>query len=485
MADSVGPGIVEWYGGGDRPGHRCGYCKSSDTNVSDGMWAHALTVQDYQDLIDRGWRRSGKYCYKPKMDTTCCPHYTIKMGALDFKMSKSHKKIIKQFNKFIIHGKKRGEHETEEDGMGETEGGGLKGAGAEKGGKKKGSGSHDSSGKEKVMETDKDRVETETSQVKGAPKPGLGADPNKPKCKKAKELRKERKLAKQSYNPQPEKQPSQKQKNSGEKTLEDLLNEPDQAESCAHKLEVKLVRVNPPSSEFEDTHEESYGVFKRYQMGIHHEEEWDCSEDQFDQFLCEGPLQEEYKEGRLPMGYGSFHQQYWLDGQIIAVGVIDILPNCVSSVYLYYHPDYDFLSLGTYSALREIAFVRELNKKDPDLTFYYMGYYIHSCPKMKYKGQYYPSYLLCPEVYSWHPIEECAPKLDQNRYSRFAEPGKEDEEGKVELDKVMILHKRMAMTYEQYKLLNPRKQTTHDNVIRKYSSFVGRSCATRMLLYRD
>jgi len=52
------------------------------------------------------------------------------------------------------------------------------------------------------------------------------------------------------------------------------------------------------------------------------------------------------------MGYGSFHQQYILDGQIIAVGVIDILPNCVSSVYLYYHPDYNFLSLGTYTALR-------------------------------------------------------------------------------------------------------------------------------------
>lgn len=52
------------------------------------------------------------------------------------------------------------------------------------------------------------------------------------------------------------------------------------------------------------------------------------------------------------MGYGSFHQQYWLDGQIVAVGVIDILPTCVSSVYLYYHPDFASLSLGSYSALR-------------------------------------------------------------------------------------------------------------------------------------
>lgn len=28
-----------------------------------GMWAHSLTVQDYQDLIDRGWRRYVKNSY--------------------------------------------------------------------------------------------------------------------------------------------------------------------------------------------------------------------------------------------------------------------------------------------------------------------------------------------------------------------------------------------------------------------------------------
>lgn len=42
------------------------------------MWAHYLTVQDYQNLIDRGWRRSGRYCYKPTMDQSCCPMYTIR-----------------------------------------------------------------------------------------------------------------------------------------------------------------------------------------------------------------------------------------------------------------------------------------------------------------------------------------------------------------------------------------------------------------------
>ena len=64
-------------------------------------------------------------------------------------------------------------------------------------------------------------------------------------------------------------------------------------------------------------------------------------------------MQSEDGEDSSPAGgYGSFHQHYILDGKIIGVGVIDILPRCVSSVYFYYDPDYAFLTLGTYSALR-------------------------------------------------------------------------------------------------------------------------------------
>ena len=52
-------------------------------------------------------------------------------------------------------------------------------------------------------------------------------------------------------------------------------------------------------------------------------------------------------------GYGSFHQQYWLNGQLIAVGVIDILPTCISSVYFFYDPAYSFLSLGTFRLVKK------------------------------------------------------------------------------------------------------------------------------------
>ena len=57
-----GPSILE---DGGRNSHSCGYCKScGDTSVSHGFTAHRLTVEDYQALVDRGWRRSGRWLYK-------------------------------------------------------------------------------------------------------------------------------------------------------------------------------------------------------------------------------------------------------------------------------------------------------------------------------------------------------------------------------------------------------------------------------------
>jgi arginine-tRNA-protein transferase len=49
---------------------------------------------------------------------------------------------------------------------------------------------------------------------------------------------------------------------------------------------------------------------------------------------------------RLPSYYGSYHQLYRLDGRLIAMGVIDILPSCVSSVYFMWEKEYEKFSLG-------------------------------------------------------------------------------------------------------------------------------------------
>ncbi|KAJ1382891.1 N-end aminoacyl transferase, N-terminal, partial [Sesbania bispinosa] len=75
----------------------CGYCGSPRHNsISHGMWADSLTVYDYQDLLDRGWRRSGCFIYKPEMERTCCPSYTIRLKASDFVPSKEQLRVSKR-----------------------------------------------------------------------------------------------------------------------------------------------------------------------------------------------------------------------------------------------------------------------------------------------------------------------------------------------------------------------------------------------------
>jgi hypothetical protein len=40
-----------------------------------------------------------------------------------------------------------------------------------------------------------------------------------------------------------------------------------------------------------------------------------------------GQQQQQHQAAGMPScGYGSFHQQYWLDGKLVAVGVVDVLP---------------------------------------------------------------------------------------------------------------------------------------------------------------
>ena len=57
----------------------CGYChRNGDTSIVHGAMAITLTVQDYQTLLDRRWRRCGCYLYRPILKETCCPLKSIR-----------------------------------------------------------------------------------------------------------------------------------------------------------------------------------------------------------------------------------------------------------------------------------------------------------------------------------------------------------------------------------------------------------------------
>ncbi|XP_076275591.1 arginyltransferase 1 isoform X4 [Rhynchophorus ferrugineus] len=410
MMDILSKSLALWHSELD---NRCGYCKQSSGNISYGMTTENLSVQDYKNLIDRGWRRSGNFCYKPTMNKTCCPQYTIRCDVENFSVNKSHKKIIKKFNSYLKDGMTLHCNllDVEEQSEGNEEHIDIKQMQVDianmssdiKMNTSEGNivGDACSSSNTITANTMKsvnaeENVNCETSNVKKLVKAGKGPDPNKPPCKKAKLLRLERKKQKSLFKNI--EIPKKKQINNSQKSLYDLLQD------------------IPPDSSLDLKHEP-------------------------------------FPEGVYGPGYGSFHQQYWIGEKLIAVGVIDILPGCVSSVYFFYDPDYSNLSLGTYGILREIQLVERLRNVIPDLKYYYMGYYIHSCPKMRYKGKLRPSYLLCPETYVWMPIENCLPKLDVNKYSRLNDdPDASEEDQFSEMDlcdmKIFSDHKILdARTY--------------------------------------
>ena len=357
------------------------------------------------------------------------------------------------------------------------------------------------------------------SQRKGI-RASVGADPNKPPCRKAKVARRERREAKKkekssqsSDDPKdcssassglglqrpnmdatcsPKEVASEPPLHSvlagsadGRKPLEAFLDphtpaQEKEAGGGTHTLAMTLVQSSPPSPEFKATFSESYTLYKKYQMAIHNDEEGDCTEKQFRRFLCDSPLIHAKGPPGWPCGYGSYHHHYRVDGKLVMVGVVDILPTCLSSVYVFYDPDFMFLSLGVYSALREIELTRKMHAGNPDFIHYCMGYYVHSCQKMRYKGNYSPSLLLCPEMYVFVPIEACRPKLDLSKYSRLNESAVELEGIDSYIDKVLVLFSRQAMPYGIFKQL---VGTDFEAKVREYAGFVGPRVAQSMLLF--
>lgn len=149
------------------------------------------------------------------------------------------------------------------------------------------------------------------------------------------------------------------------KSLRDYIHEPeDNSQFHKYKLEIKL----EPSS----FTKEKFELYAKYQASIHHDKEEDISESGFKRFLVDSPMKSEQHDSSN-VQFGSFHQRYILDGKLIALAVIDILPKCVSSVYFIYDPDYAFLGLGKYSVFREISLVQEFSEKVDALKHYYMG----------------------------------------------------------------------------------------------------------------
>ena len=122
--------------------------------------------------------------------------------------------------------------------------------------------------------------------------------------------------------------------------------------------------------------EEKFDLYCRYQKGRHRDTshlDWHS----FVDFLYDSPVQTSefnYRDAA---------------GRLLAVGIVDICDQSLSSVYFFYDPAELRRGLGTYGALVEMEECRRRG-----IPYYYLGFWIDGCGAMAYKTSFRPCELL-------------------------------------------------------------------------------------------
>lgn len=76
---------------------------------------------------------------------------------------------------------------------------------------------------------------------------------------------------------------------------------------------------------------------------------------------------------------------YFLDGSLVAFGVLDITPQAASSVYFVHDPDLASRRLGTFSVMKEVEWCQQTGR-----SHLYLGLWVRGCPAMEYKAWFHP-----------------------------------------------------------------------------------------------
>ena len=451
---------------------KCGYCEKSDTHyLEGGIWTFNFSPQHEEYLLEYSWRRCGNFIYVIDKHKNCCPLYMIRCDAENFKISHSQKKVLRKITNYLKGStnenviKKTIENaETPKNSTQEVPAEATEGA------------SNITGDKNEILQQTTEDETIGATPLKKQPRKGTGFDPSKGPCLKAKERRKLKNktlIADKDSETNPKVTTKidipNKHKTNIAKTVEDYLNDHKYTEGFAHKLETRLILVNPESPEYKSTEGESHRIYQAYQQKIHQDPPNKNTLKQYKGFLVTSKVTPMEENGFV---YGCYHQQYFIDGKLFMVGVLDILPSYVSSVYTFYDPEFMFLSPGVFSALNEIALTRKLKLDYSIKKWYCMGFYTHNIQKMRYKGEYYPSYLNCPFTHNWIDYEKCLPLLETGKYQRLDDTDRQAIPTESYMKSAIVFHSGDIMPYALLVERVPSAKT-HEEAIKKYCELVG------------
>ena len=117
-------------------------------------------------------------------------------------------------------------------------------------------------------------------------------------------------------------------------------------------------------------------LFEKYHLYMKDKKGWDYSK-----------TTPEHYYSSFVSGYNDFGYEilYFEEEKLIAVDLVDMLEEGISSIYFYYDPDYAHLALGKLSLYKQVQLAQQLKK-----SWIYLGYYVEDCPSLSYKSHYAP-----------------------------------------------------------------------------------------------
>lgn len=421
--------------GADRQRDNCPYCDTPGGDFNDIMVIYgSVDHQFIEDMMDHSWWRTGNVLYRPRQKEVCCPAYTVRLDINRYKFTKGHRRVLRKFAQFLQEGDLRWPPDAPAEAVEESKRTEVipsndDGTQMDTMSKEEGEGAAQQLDVQGVSKVGHKRQHADSTEETSGSFPGRVPDVSDAPLM----------CGKKTSGAADNKATGQGKGGQG-KSLREMLHDEETLVNPKHVLTMELHPVNPPSPRFRETMEDSYALYVRFQDVVHPGKLKFRDYKQFQWGFCDSCMPN-VVEGDLVLG--TFHQQYYLDGCLVAVSVIDILPSYFVSIYLYYDPDLRFTQPGIYTILREVDFVHRLQKLRPELRYYDLGYYHHFSPKMSYKRQFRPAECLCPYTLKWCDLDTCIPMMQQRVCVRFSnEPGEyaqTDEEREEAISNAAVL----------------------------------------------
>lgn len=179
--------------------------------------------------------------------------------------------------------------------------------------------------------------------------------------------------------------------------------------------------------------------------------------------------------------FGNKHLCYYINGKLVGVGVVDVCPSIICSLYFFYDPVLKPLSFGKISVVKEIQLFQllrnmsQLNKNQSspsklgDLFKYHnLGGFALGNGKVGYKAEFGPGQLLCPITMKYAEVGYIDRSLNEaiRRMESETNPEEIHHDGKI-MDENWEEH---VKTLEKLLFDNPNKPLS---TRRLYSGQVG------------